>query len=285
MFINHYYRKKGGAMQKIGYAVLVFLLISVTTCLAGEMGSQLAKESVIEKIQKNKVIRVGMSTFVPWAMKDKQGKLIGFEIDVARKLARDMGVEIEFVPTAWSGIIPALMTGKFDVIIGGMGITPERNLKVNFTMPYDYSGMSMVAHRKKAEGFSTLADFNKKEVDIAVRMGTTAEQAARKFIPDARLRLFENESQALQELNLGRVHAVVSSAPMPVFHALKYPDKLFVPLEENFTKEPIGFAIQKGDYDALNYFNNWILNMHAQGFLKEKKAYWFASRKWEDLVK
>jgi polar amino acid transport system substrate-binding protein len=285
MFINHYYRKKGGAMQKIGYAVLVFLLISFTTCLAGEMGSQLAKESVIEKIQKNKVIRVGMSTFVPWAMKDKQGKLIGFEIDVARKLARDMGVEIEFVPTAWSGIIPALMTGKFDVIIGGMGITPERNLKVNFTMPYDYSGMSMVAHRKKAEGFSTLADFNKKEVDIAVRMGTTAEQAARKFIPDARLRLFENESQALQELNLGRVHAVVSSAPMPVFHALKYPDKLFVPLEENFTKEPIGFAIRKGDYDALNYFNNWILNMHAQGFLKEKKAYWFASRKWEDLVK
>jgi polar amino acid transport system substrate-binding protein len=285
MFINHYYRKKGGAMQKIGYAVLVFLLISFTTCLAGEMGSQLAKESVIEKIQKNKVIRVGMSTFVPWAMKDKQGKLIGFEIDVARKLAQDMGVEIEFVPTAWSGIIPALMTGKFDVIIGGMGITPERNLKVNFTMPYDYSGMSMVAHRKKAEGFSTLADFNKKEVDIAVRMGTTAEQAARKFIPDARLRLFENESQALQELNLGRVHAVVSSAPMPVFHALKYPDKLFVPLEENFTKEPIGFAIQKGDYDALNYFNNWILNMHAQGFLKEKKAYWFASRKWEDLVK
>jgi len=54
-------------MQKIGYAVLVFLLISFTTCLAGEMGSQLAKESVIEKIQKNKVIRVGMSTFVPWA--------------------------------------------------------------------------------------------------------------------------------------------------------------------------------------------------------------------------
>jgi polar amino acid transport system substrate-binding protein len=272
-------------MKKIGYAVLVFLLISFTTCLAGEMGSQLAKESVIEKIQKNKVIRVGMSTFVPWAMKDKQGKLIGFEIDVAENLAKDMGVEVEFVPTAWSGIIPALMTGKFDVIIGGMGITPERNLKVNFTMPYDYSGMSMVAHRKKAEGFSTLADFNKKEVNIAVRMGTTAEQAARKFIPNARLRLFENESQALQELNLGRVHAVVSSAPMPVFHALKYPDKLFVPLEENFTKEPIGFAIRKGDHDALNYFNNWILNMHAKGFLKEKKAYWFESREWEDLVK
>lgn len=244
-----------------------------------------AQESMIEKIQKQKVIRVGMSTFVPWAMKDKQGNLVGFEIDVARKLAADMGVDIEFVPTAWSGIIPALLTGKFDVIIGGMGITPKRNLKVNFTIPYDYSGMSMVAHKKKAKGFSSLEDFNKNGVTVAVRMGTTAEQAAKKFMPDAQLKLFENESQALQELNLGRVHAVVSSAPMPVFHALKYPGKLFVPLKENFTKEPIGFAIKKQDHDALNYFNNWILNMHASGFLAEKKAYWFESRKWESLIK
>jgi len=248
-------------------------------------GMVFAQESVIEKIQKQGVIRVGMSTFVPWAMKDKQGKLVGFEIDVARKLAEDMGVKIEFVPTAWSGIIPALLTGKFDVIIGGMGITPERNLKVNFTTPYDYSGMSMVAHKAKAKDFSSLEDFNQENVNIAVRMGTTAEQAARKYMPKATLKLFENESQALQELNLGRVHAVVSNAPMPVFHALKYPDKLFVPLKENFTKEPIGFALRKGDHDALNYFNNWILNMHAQGFLKEKSAYWFGSKKWEDLVK
>ena len=264
-------------MKKILWLIILFLLVLG--------GASFAQESVIEKIQKQGVIRVGMSTFVPWAMKDKQGNLAGFEIDVAKKLARDMGVKIEFVPTAWSGIIPALLTGKFDVIIGGMGITPKRNLKVNFTIPYDYSGMSMVAHKARAKGFSSLADFNKKEVSIALRLGTTAEQAARKYMPNADLKLFENESQALQELNLGRVHAVVSSAPMPVFHALKYPDKLFIPIKENFTKEPIGFAIRKGDHDALNYLNNWILNMHAQGFLKEKKAYWFESKKWEDLVK
>ncbi len=264
-------------MKKTLCLSLMFFLL-----MAGILSAQ---ESIIETIQKQGVIRVGMSTFVPWAMKDKQGNLTGFEIDVARKLAQDMGVKIEFVPTAWSGIIPALLTGKFDVIIGGMGITPERNLKVNFTIPYDYSGMSMVANKNIAKDFSSLNDFNKKDVTIAVRMGTTAEQAARKHMPKATLKLFENESQALQELNLGRVHAVVSSAPMPVFHALKYPDKLFVPLKGNFTKEPIGFALKKGDIDALNYFNNWILNMQAQGFLQEKKAYWFESKDWEDLVK
>ena len=239
---------------------------------------------MIETVLKRGVLRVGMSTFVPWAMKDKSGKLIGFEIDVATRLAEDMGVNVEFIPTQWSGIIPALLTGKFDIIIGGMGIRPDRNLKVNFSIPYDHTGMSMVAHKKKAAGFNRIEDFNNKEVLIAARMGTTAEQAAKKYMPNASLRLFENESQALQELNLGRVHAVVASAPMPVFHALKHSDKLFVPIKENFTKEPIGFAIPKGDYDALNFFNNWITNMHAQGFLKEKKAYWFESKKWESLV-
>jgi len=264
-------------MKKI-FCLSITLLILIC-------GQVFAQESIIESIQKEKVLRVGMSTFVPWAMKDKQGELIGFEIDVAKQLAKDMGVEIEFVSTAWSGIIPALLTGKFDLIIGGMGITPERNLKVNFTIPYEYSGMSLVANKAKAKGFSSIDDFNKKGVVIAARLGTTAEQAAIKYMPNATLKLFENESQALQDLHLGRIAAYVSSAPMPAFHALKFPKKLFVPIKENFTKEPIGFALKKGDHDALNFLNNWILNMRANGFLDERKAYWFESKDWETLVK
>ena len=100
-------------------------------------------EGLLETIQQRGKLMVGMSTFVPWAMRDKEGNLIGFEIDVATKLAEDMGVEIEFVPTAWSGIIPALLAEKFDVIIGGMSITPQRNLTVNFTAPYANSGQMM----------------------------------------------------------------------------------------------------------------------------------------------
>jgi polar amino acid transport system substrate-binding protein len=71
-------------------------------------------DDLIADIQKRGTLKVGMSTFVPWAMRDKKGELIGFEIDVAKKLAADMGVEVEFVPTAWSGIIPALLAKKFD---------------------------------------------------------------------------------------------------------------------------------------------------------------------------
>ena len=250
--------KKNSSFFKvlIGLFLSVCLLGVSSLTFAGELQRKLVQESAIEKIMRKGEMKIGIGIFVPWSFKDINGKLTGFEVDVAKKVAKDMGVKAKFVPTEWSGIIPSLLTGKFDVIIGGMGVTPARNLKVNFTIPYEYSGMSMVAHKSKAKGFSSLSDFNKKEVSIAVRMGTTAEQAARKYIPNATLKLFENESQALQELNLGRVHAVVSSAPMPVFHALKYPDKLFIPIKENFTKEPIGFALKKGDHDALNYFNN-----------------------------
>jgi polar amino acid transport system substrate-binding protein len=261
---------------------LVLLWIALLALPASGLA---AGESVVETVQKRGVLKVGMSTFVPWAMKDKSGELIGFEIDVARRLAEDMGVKVEFVPTKWSGIIPALITGKFDIIIGGMGILPSRNLKVNFSIPYDYTGMSMVAHKEKAEGFAGLSAFNRNDVTIAARLGSTAATATKKYLPKAELRLFDDEAQAYQELVNGRVHAVVGSAPTPAFQALKYPDKLFLPLKETFTREPIGFALRKGDFDTVNYVNNWIRYVEAEGFLAERKHYWFETKEWEGQIK
>lgn len=252
---------------------------------AGELQQQLVQESTIEQVLKRGVLRVGMSTFVPWAMRDKNGKLIGFEIDVATRLAEDMGVEVEFVPTKWAGIIPALLAGKFDVIIGGMGILPKRNLKVNFTIPYDLTGMSMVAHKELAAGFKRLEDFNRPDVVLSVRLAATPVAAAEKFMPKAQLRKFDDESQAYQEVLNGKAHAVVASAPTPAFYALKYPDKLFLPLKEPFTKEPIGFAVRKGDFDTVNFLNNWITVVKAEGWLAERKHYWFRTRDWENMLK
>lgn len=271
---------------------VVIGLICAALCLSGfakpvtaaDKPSRASDASVLEKVLERGVLRVGMSTFVPWAMKDKTGKLIGFEIDVATRLAEDMGVKVEFVPTKWAGIIPALITGKFDVIIGGLGILPQRNLKVNFSAPYDYTGMSIVAHKEKAKGFTALEDFNSPDVLLAIRLGSTAVTAARKYMPNAHLRLFDDESQAYQELLNGRVHGVVGSAPTPAFYAMKYSEKLFLPLAGTFTREPIGFAIRKGDYDTMNFMNNWIRYADAEGWLKERKHYWFETRAWESLV-
>ncbi len=277
-------------MQKLKRFPTLMIILIVITALsgqswAGKLQQQLVQESTVEEAMKRGMLRVGMSTFVPWAMKDKTGQLIGFEIDVARQLAADMGVKIEFVPTKWAGIIPALLTGKFDVIIGGMSVRPDRNLKVNFTIPYDYAGQSIVANKKIAAGFNRLEDFNRPDVTIAARLGSTAADAANKYMPAAKKKFFDDEAQVIQEVLNGRAHAAVASAPLPAFQAIKYPDQLFLPIKETFTREPIGFALRKGDFDTLNYFNNWIRVTEAKGWLAERKHYWFETKNWENQIK
>jgi polar amino acid transport system substrate-binding protein len=264
---------------------LTVALSPVPKATAGDLQQKLLDESMIEQVAKRGVLRVGMSTFVPWAMADKTGKLIGFEIDVATRVAHDLGVKVEFVPTKWAGIIPALLTGKFDVIIGGMGIQPQRNLKVNFSIPYDYSGVAIVAHSQLAAGFSRLEDFNRPEVTVTARLGSTSAAAANKYLPKAQKRMFDDESQVIQELLNGRVHALLAGTPLPAYQALKYPDKLFLPVKGTITKEPIGFAVRKGDFDSLNFLDSWIRVVEAEGWLAERKAYWFESQEWESQLK
>ena len=96
-------------------------------------------DSVIEEVQDHGTPRVGLGLFEPWSACNADGELIGFEIDVATRVAEDMGVEVEFARTNWSYIIPSLIAEEFDVIISGMTILPERNLKVNFTSSYNSS--------------------------------------------------------------------------------------------------------------------------------------------------
>lgn len=261
------------------------VLVCAHLAVSGDLQQKLVEESTVEQVVRRGVLRVGMSTFVPWAMTDKAGNLIGFEIDVATRLAQDMGVKVEFVPTKWAGILPALLTGKFDVIIGGMGITAQRNLKVNFSIPYDYSGVAIVAHKQLAAGFSRLEDFNRPDVTVTARLGSTSAAAANKLLPRAQKRFFDDESQVIQELVNGRVHALLGGTPLPTYQALKHPDKLFLPLPGTITKEPIGFAVRKGDFDSLSFFDNWIRVVEAEGWLAERKAYWFESQEWERLLK
>ena len=264
-------------------SLLACLLLILITFPA--FAANVSQESALSQVVAKNKLRIGFSTFVPWAMKDKTGGYTGFEIEVAKKLAEDMGVEAEFVPTKWSGIIPALLTGKFDIIIGGMGITPARNLKVNFSSPYEYSGMSIVASKKLAAGRMGLEAFNDADVTIVARIGTTAATAAKKYLPKAQLRLFDDEGQALQEVLNNRAAAMVSSQPFPEFQTLKYDSKLFLPLSgKTFTKEPIGFAIRKGDVDFLNFLNNWISVRTSDNWLQERYDYWFTTQDWKDQV-
>ena len=144
---------------------------------------------------------------MPWAMRNKQSERIGFEIDVAKKLASDLGVEIEFAPTAWLRIIPALIAGNFDVIIGGMNVTPKRNMPINFTTPYTHSGLGIVANKELAGNLAWPDDYNSSKVTFICRLGFTTCTDTQKLFPKARLREFDDSSLVVQELVDGNAHA------------------------------------------------------------------------------
>ncbi|GAB6056990.1 transporter substrate-binding domain-containing protein [Desulfonatronum parangueonense] len=266
-------------------ALLAALLLCLAvTAQARNVSQELTRESALTRIMERGALRVGFDTFVPWAMQDKTGEFIGFEIDVARRFAEDLGVRIELVPTAWRGIIPALMTGKFDLLIGGMSIRADRAQQVYFSMPYYYTGQSLVAHREKAAGFTTLEDFNNSDVIIVARTGTTAQRAAETLFPNAQRKYFEKEPQAVQELLMGRAHALIGNAPLPSQEAIKNPERLFQPITENLTREPVGIAMRKGDPDMLNYVNSWIFQITGEGWIQERYTYWFETMDWRDQI-
>jgi len=216
-------------------------------------------------------------------MRDKNGELIGFELDVGRKLAEDMEVDAEFIPTAWDGIIPALVSGKFDVIISGMTTTPQRNLTINFTNPYAYSGLTILANTKMTEGMA-LEDFNSPDVTFAARRGATPAALIADMFPEAKLLLFDEDGASTQEVLNGKAHASMAAEPTPSSEARRYPDTLSVPFDTAFSATGEAFGLRKGDPDALNFFNNWINIYTRNGWLKERNDYWFRGEDWADLV-
>jgi polar amino acid transport system substrate-binding protein len=266
-------------------AALAFSLAATAgmPALAQSITQELSNESVIETIKERGVIKIGLSLFKPWSMRDLNGELIGFELDVGRQLAEDMGVEVEFVPTSWDGIIPALVSGNFDTIISGMTVTPQRNLTVNFTTPYAFSGMTILANTAMTEGF-TLEDYNSEDVTFAARRGATPATVIADMFPKATLLLFDEDGAATQEVLNGNAHATMSSEPTPSNEARRYPETLSVPFDRAFQAGGEGFAIRKGDPDALAFFNSWITAKTNTGWLKERHDYWFRGDEWADQV-
>ena len=243
-----------------------------------------AQDSTIDEIMRRGTLNVGLATFVPWSMRDKEGELIGFEIDVAKRLAEDLDVDVNFIPTAWDGIIPALIAGNFDVIISGMTVTPQRNLTVNFTIPYAHSGMRLVAHQELAADLTKLEDYNDPDVVFSLRRGSTPASFVQATLPKATLNLFDEDGQSFLEIINGRSTATFAYDPTPATWVERYPDVLFVPIDEVYNQGSEAFAVRKGDPDTLNVFNNWIRLRWQDGWLQERNDYWFRGREWADQV-
>ncbi len=269
----------------IGTAIVAIICFGVFSSAFGA-DIELAKKSTLEKILQRGELRVGFeSGYVPFEMTNKKGKFIGFDMDYARKLAKAMGVKFVPVNTAWDGIIPALMTDKFDIIMGGMTITQERNLKINFVDPFIVIGQAILVNKKLAGKVTSYKDLNDPKYILTSRLGTTGEQAIKKYIPKATYKAFESEAEAGLEVINGKADALVYDLPFIGFLYGSQGKGKTVFLREPFTFEPLAWAIKKGDPDFLNFLSNFLRQSRGDGFYDKVYDKWIIGSDWKKELK
>ncbi len=271
--------------------VLVVVLSAAFFCAGLVSTSQasnmdLAKSSTLEQIIQKGEIKVGFDVgYVPFEMSDKKGNFVGFDVDLAKMMAKAMGVKFVPVNTAWDGIIPALVTGKLDIIIAGMTVTQQRNLKVNFADPYIIVGQTVIVNGKLKDTVKSYKDLNDPKYTVTSKLGTTGEQAIKRLLPKAKYKSFEDATEAGLEVASGRADAFVYDLPTcAAFQARQGEKANTVFLDEPFTFEPLAFAIRKGDPDFLNWLNNFMRQIKNDGRYDKIYEKWLRGSDWMKLV-
>ncbi len=261
-------------MKKILVAVMLFLGIFAQ---ANDM--DLWKKSTLNKIVQKGELRVGLDPgYMPFEMKDKKGNIIGFDIDIAKQMAKSMGVKLKIVPTSFDGIIGGLVADKFDLIISGITITQKRNLKINFSNPYMNVGQSLIV-ASKYKG-KTWKDLDKENVTITTKLGQTGEIVARKMFKKAKIKTFDTEGDATQELLNGKADAFIYDKPYNLLFMAKKGGANIHHFEDDLSYEPLGIALRKGDPDFLNWINNFLYQIKGDGKYDTLYNKWFKSDAW-----
>lgn len=192
---------------------LSMLLLGVSALVAVNA----AHAGAIDDAVKRGTLKVGMDpTYMPFQMTNKRGEIIGFEVDILKAMAKSMGVKFEPISTGYDGIIPALLTNKFDMIGSGMTLTQERNLRLNFSEPFIVVGQTLLI-RKELEGtIKSYKDLNDEKYRLTSKLGTTGEMVAKKLIAKAKYHGYDNEQEAVLDVVNGKADAFVYDAPYNV---------------------------------------------------------------------
>jgi polar amino acid transport system substrate-binding protein len=260
------------------------LLITSLICLLST--GLFSATDTLTGIQKKKKLRVGLEVgYMPFEMTDKKGNIIGFDVDLAKMMATEMGVEVELVNTEWDGIIPGLLTDKFDLIIAGMTITPQRNMKVNFSEPYVTIGQTMIVKNELKGKIKSYKDLNDGKYSVSSKLGTTGEIAIKNLIPKANYKAYQTEQDAAMEVVNGRIDAFVYDLPYNViFSGSKGKGKVHF-IKDSFTHEPLGIAVRQNDPNILNWVNNFLNQIKKDGRYDKLHAKWFEDTSWLANVK
>ena len=264
--------KKGLMKKIIATAVLGIMTMGLAGCGSSNDKNSASKTDLLEKIQKNGKLVVGMSAdYAPYEFHyiDENGKDVigGFDVDIANEIANKIGVNLVIQEMDFDALVSALPAGKVDLVISGMNPTEERAKVVDFSEVYYNSKHGILVRAEDADKYQTFADLE--GAKVGVQLGSTQEKIAKTEIPNVNLQQLSNINNLILELKAGKVDAIVMEKPVAEM-AVKSNPELAVgkPIyEEQTGGNAVGIA--KNNPQLLAKVNEGITELNESGKMDE----------------
>ena len=238
-------------------------------------GAAAADRSILHKVLDSGTLKVGTTgDFNPMSFKDPATKEYrGHQIDAAKQLATDMGVEVEFVATDWKTLINGVVAGKYDIAMTGTSMTVTRAKAAGYTIPWGRTGYLPLSRKDIADRFKTWEDLNDPDVTIGYNLGTSFADFVKLRLPKATVKEVESPARDWQDLLAGRVDVTISS----ILEAGKLSsthETLVIPFQKVANSLPLSFIVPQDDHVWLGFLNNWMRIQHEGGYFKSLNEKW-----------
>jgi ABC-type amino acid transport substrate-binding protein len=246
-------------------------LLTAATLVTGLVAATTANAGKLEDIQNAGVINVGIAlTGEPIGFRDAQNNPVGYDVDVAKRLADVLGVKLEITEVSGAVRITMLQSGQIDVVIANMTANLERAKAVDFTIPYLKSGIKLLT--RADTGVTTMADLKGKKVIVG--RGTTGEAMIKAKAPDAEMVYTDAFApQAILLLQQGRADAAIEDSTLVDYAAKQNADLIALP--DIYTADPEAIGVAKGDPEFLRYLDMFVSFYISSGAYQENYTHWF----------
>ena len=264
-------------MNRLFKLSLLPLLALLTTGCNTLQSSSTEKTTApaLSRIEQRGELILGTSANMEPMTFSRDGKVLGFDIDMARLMADVMDVRLNIKTLPFTELLPALQRGEVDVVISNLTITPERNKKVAFVGPYLTSGKCLVSKNENLARAAETDDLNRPETRIVVLEGSTSERFVRTLLPKATVTTTKDIAGGVQLVIEDRVGALLSEYPICLSTLKNNPDAGFVSILSLLSYEPIGIALPGNDPLFVNWTQNFLTRMDGTNALEALSRKWF----------
>lgn len=240
---------------------------------ASFIGNSAVAGELLQQIKDKGSVKVGLEgTYPPFNFQDESGKLTGFEVEFAEALAKELGVKVDFQPSKWDGILAALESKRLDLVINQVTISDERKKKYDFSTPYTVSGIQALMRKGNEDSIKSAADLAGKKVGVG--LGTNYEQWLKENAPKADIRTYDDDPTKFQDLNVGRIDAILVDR-LAAFEMVEKTGGRLAVAGAPFSRQESGIALRKGDPELLAAIDKAIAKLKADGTLKAISEKWF----------